>query len=89
MMLQKMTLLSIIQRALWRHLCEIAEGYSHKLICDTYYKNVEQYVAFLLFLVMIENLFGHNKINFSTVEFGKWAVNRVKYIKCSIFAVSQ
>ena len=62
---------SIIQHATSRHLCEIAEGYSYEVICNTYNRNVEQCVT----LVMVINLFEHKKTNFSTVEFGKWSVN--------------
>ena len=36
---------------------------------------------------MLINLFGDNKTNFLTLEFGKWSVNQVKYIKWTIFAV--
>ena len=84
-----MMLLSIVQRAMLCHLREIAEGYSHELICDTYYRNVEQCVTFPLSSVMVIKLFGHIKANISTVKFGKWSVNQVKYIKCTIFTVLQ
>ena len=89
MTLQKMTLPSIIQHATPRHLREIAEGCSYELICNAYYRNVEQYVTFPLSLVMVINLFTHNKTNVSTVEFGMWSViDRVKCIlKCTIFAL--
>ena len=96
MTLKRVTLPSIIQRATSRHLCEIAEGYSHKWICNTYYRNVDQCVTFPLSFAMVVNLFGHKKKkkkkkkkNFSTVEFGEWSVDRVKYIKFIIFAVLQ
>ena len=68
---------SISQRTMLRHLREIAEGYSHKLICDIYLKNEERYVTFPLYLVMFINIFGHNKKNFLTLEFDKGSVNRV------------
>ena len=81
-----MTLPSIIQRATSRHLREIAEEYTHELICDTYYMNVEQCVTYPLSTVMVINLFG---LKLSTIEFGKRSVNRVKFIKYTIFAVLQ
>ena len=80
---------SIIQLAALRHLREIAEGYSHELVCDTYYRNVEQCVTYQLSLVMVLNLYGHNKTNFSTIKLVKWSVNRVKDIKYTIFTVLQ
>ena len=70
-MLQKMMLPSIIQRATSRHLRATAEWYSHELICDAHYRNVEQRVTFPLSLVMVINVFGHNKTNVSTVKFVK------------------
>ena len=70
-----MMLPSIIQRATSRYLREIAEGYSHELICDTYCGNVEECVTFPLSLVMVINLSGHNITNFLPVEFDKWSVN--------------
>ena len=50
-----MTLPSIIQHATSRHLREIAEGHSHELICNTYYRNAEQCVTFPLSVVMVIN----------------------------------
>ena len=82
MTLQKMTLPSVIQ-----HLQETTEGYSHELIFDTYFKTEVQCITFPLSLVMVMNLFGHNKTNFPTLKFGKWSVHRVKPIKSNIFAV--
>ena len=52
-----MTLSLIIQRAMSRHIREIAEWYNHELIGDTYFKNVEQCVTSSLSLVMVINLF--------------------------------
>ena len=66
-----MTLPSIIYLSTSRHLREIAEGFSHELIFDTV-KNFEQCVTFPLSLVMVINLFGHNKTKFSNLEFCKW-----------------
>ena len=61
MTLQKMALTFIIKRATSRHLREIAEGFGHKLICDTCFKNAEQCITVPLSLLMVVNLFGHNK----------------------------
>ena len=80
---------SIIQCVKSRHICVLVEGYSHKLICDTYFRNAELSITSSLSLVMVINLFGHNKMNISTLKFVKWSVNQVKYIKCTIFAVLQ
>ena len=80
---------SIIQCVKSLHIRMLVEGYSHKLISDTYFKNAELCITSSLSLLMVINLFGHNKTNISTLKFGKWSVNRVKYIKCTIFAVLQ
>ena len=60
MTLQEMTLSSIIQRPTSRHIRETAVGISYKLICNTYFKYVEQGVTFLMPLVMVIDLFRHN-----------------------------
>ena len=80
---------SVIQCATSRRLPVIAERYSHEWICDAYCRNVEQCVTFPPSLVMVINVFGHSTTNVSTVEFVKWSVNQVKYIKCTVFTVDK
>ena len=53
MTLQEMTLPSIIQCLTSRRLREIAVGYNYELICDTYFKCVEQGVTFPLSFVIV------------------------------------
>ena len=59
---------------------------TNRFVILTYFKTVEQYVTLPLSSVMVIIWFGHNKPNFSTLEFGKWSVYQVKYIKCTSFA---